>query len=402
MGKEWGKLTRGVTVRDFATGQRIQIAFTYKGTRCREILKAPVSKANIKYAANLLGEIQNNIERKTFSYVEYFPESPKARIFGVIGNRSKTVLEYLDEYQMACIKRGLSASSIEGYRKIKNNVTELHDIRVIDLTPSTLKDYVITSGNSAKTLRNKFSYLRSALAEAVTEGLVPINPIDTIKLSNYVQKDNKVSPDGEHNDVDPFKPVEIQAIYSKCREDELNIVQFVFNTGMRPSEWSALKWSDIDFINNQVNVTSAIVVGQTKGTKTKAGRRSIPLNEVAMSALLRQKALTFLHNDYIFMQVQTRVQLPKKELNRVNPDSFRKHQWSRILKAAGVRYRYPYQMRHTFATMHISSGENLWKLANWMGHASPEMLFRHYGSFIEEFQQNDTATTRESGLSKKL
>lgn len=396
MGKEWGKLTRGVTVRGFVTGQRIQIAFTYKGTRCREILKVPISKANIKYAANLLGEIQNNIERKTFSYIEYFPESPKAKVFGVVGDRTKTVLQYLEEYQMACIKRGLSPSSIDGYRKIKNNMVELHDIKVVDLTPATLKEYVTQSKTSPKTLRNRFSYLRSALAEAVTDGLCMVNPVDTIKLSNYVQKDNKVNPDGEHSDVDPFKPKEIDAIYKKCREDELNIVQFVFNTGMRPSEWSALKWSDIDFVNHQVSVNVAIVNGQEKGTKTKAGRRIIPLNEMALAALTRQKELTLLHNDYVFMQMQTRVQLPKKELNRINPDSFRKHQWSRILKAAGVRYRYPYQMRHTFATMHISSGENLWKLANWMGHASPEMLFRHYGSFIEEFQQNDTTTTREA------
>jgi integrase len=394
MGKEWGKLSRGVTIREFANVQRIQVRFTYKGISCREVLKTPVSKANIKYATNLLGEIQNNIERNTFSYVEYFPESPKARLFGVTGNRSKTVVDYLDEYQMACIKRGLSPSSIEGYRKIKNGIKILHDIRVVDLTPSVLKDYVIQSGNAAKTLRNKFSYLRTALAEAVTEGLVPINPIDTIKLSNYVQKDNKVSPEGDHGDIDVFRPAEIDAIYSKCREDELNIVQFVFNTGMRPSEWSALQWKDIDFIHHQVNVTTAIVIGQTKGTKTKAGRRTIPLNEIAMAALHRQKALTFLHNDYIFLQMQTRVQFPKRELIRTNPDSFRKHQWSRILKAAGVRYRYPYQMRHTFATMHISSGENLWKIANWMGHASPEMLFRHYGSFIEEFQHKGTYRAR--------
>lgn len=395
MGKEWGQLPRGITVRDNASGQRIQLAFTYKGARCRELLKIPVTKTNIKYAANLLGEIQNSIERQTFSYADYFPESPKVKRFGLVADKSKTVGDYLDEYQMGCIKRGLSPSSIDGYRKLKLSLEALHEIRVIDLTPATLKDFVLKSGNSPKTLRNKFSYLRSALAEAVTEGLVLINPIDTIKLSNYVQKDNKVNNKGTHNDVDPFKPTEINAIYKACNEEELNIIQFVFNTGMRPSEWSALKWTDIDFVNKQVNVTTAIVVGQTKGTKTKAGRRSIPLNDIALSALNRQKAITFMFNDFIFVKSKTRVQLPSGEMNRINPDSFRKHIWSRILQLAGVRYRYPYQMRHTFATMHISNGVNLWEIANWMGHASPEMLFRHYGSFISEFNKNDTLVTRK-------
>ena len=400
MGKEWGKLPRGISIRDNASGQRMQLAFTYKGVKCREQLIIPITKANIKYGANLLGEMQNKIERKTFNYAEYFPNSSKLKLFGIQIDKSKRVIDYLDEYQMACLKRGLSPSTIEGYRKLKLSVKDLHEIAVVDLTPATLKAYVTGSGNAPKTLRNKFSYLRSALAEAVTEGLVPLNPIDTIKLSNYVSKDNKVQLSGTHNDIDPFTPNEIQAIYDHCRPSELNLIRFVFNTGMRPSEWSALKWSDIDFINQEVHVTTAIVHNQVKGTKTSAGRRSIPLNIIALYALQEQKAFTFLHNDFVFMKMQTRVQLPKKELNRVDPDSFRKHQWSRVLKASGVRYRYPYQMRHTYATMHISSGENIWKIAKWLGHASPEMLFRHYGSFIEEFEQKDTTGTREGNINK--
>ncbi|MFP1497602.1 tyrosine-type recombinase/integrase [Escherichia coli] len=53
-------------------------------------------------------------------------------------------------------------------------------------------------------------------------------------------------------------------------------------------------------------------------------------------------------------------------------------------KKAGVRYRNPYQTRHTFATRHISQGVNLFWLAGQMGHKGPEMLFRHYGSYLAE------------------
>lgn len=398
MGEERRKLPRGVSIKKNRASEALQVAFTYKGVRCREVLKLVPTTRNIKYAANLLGEIQNAIERKTFQYADYFPESSKLAIFGGKVDRRKTVADYLEEYQQSAIKRGLSPSTIEGYRKLKLAVQELHDIPVTELTPAILKQYVRKSVNSPKTLRNKFSYLRTALAEAVTDGLVEINPIDSIKLSNYVEKNNKVGLEGEHEDIDPFSPKEVQAIYDKCRPDELNIIEFVFNTGMRPSEWSALRWSDIDWINKQALVKVAIVHHQMKGTKTNAGKRSIPLNNTAINALVRQKPLSFLADGFVFPKdLMMPVQLPNGELNRINPDSFRKHKWSRILKAAGVRYRYPYQMRHTFATRHISQGVNLWQLANWMGHASPEMLFRHYGRFIEEYQkieQNDTQMTR--------
>ena len=406
MGEKRRKLPRGVSIKQNRASESLQVAFTYKGVRCREVLRIEPTTRNIKYADNLLGEIQNAIERKTFQYADYFPNSTKLRIFGRQVDRTKTVIDYLDEYQDAAKLRGLSPSTLEGYRKLKKSLAELHDVPVTELTPALLKDFVRRSGNSPKTLRNKFSYLRSALAEALTDGLVEINPIDTIKLSNYVAKDNKVSLDGEHNDIDPFTPSEVESILNHARQDEINIVKFVFNTGMRPSEWSALRWDDIDFINNLVVVKVAIVHHQMKGTKTNAGKRAIPLNDEALEALNAQKALSFVGGEFVFPQkVGMPVQLPSGEMNRINPDSFRKHKWSRILKSAGVRYRYPYQMRHTFATRHISQGVNLWQLANWMGHASPEMLFRHYGKFIEDYEktkQNDTQMTLTKGSQIKL
>tara|TARA_X000001388_G_scaffold60537_1_gene45927 strand:+ start:15967 stop:17205 length:1239 start_codon:yes stop_codon:yes gene_type:complete len=400
MDKKWGAMPRGVTIRTGANGPRIQINFTFKGVRCRELLKVPVTKPNIKYAANLLGEIQNKIERETFRYADYFPTSSKLKIFGGAVDRGKVVGAYLEDYLAAVRKRGLSPSTIKGYDKLSTSLSELHPIPVTELSPALLKKFVLKSGNSPKTLRNKFSFLRTALAEAVTDGLVSTNPIDGVKLSNYVEKNNKVDLDGDHEDIDPFTPAEVEAIYKHCRPEELNIVELVFNTGMRPSEWSALKWDEIDFVHKTLVVKAAIVHNEMKGPKSRAGKRSLPLNVAALTALNRQKQLSFLARGFVFPKnLNIGPELPNGELNRVNPDSFRKHKWSRILTAAGVRYRYPYQMRHTFATRHISEGMNLWQLANWMGHSSPEMLFRHYGRFIEDYQkkeQNGTNTARGS------
>lgn len=403
MGTKWGALPRGVTVREHKSGkQTIQVAFTYKGVRCREPLDIPVTKRNINYAGNLIGEIKNAIERDTFKYADYFPKSKKLMIFGHQVDKGKTVGEYLEDYQESAIKRGLSPSTIEGYRKLKLSLSELHKTPIVELTAARLKAFIRDSKNSTKTLRNKFSYLRSALAEAVTDGLVEINPVDTIKLSNYVRKDNKVSLEGVHDDVDPFTPKEVEAILTECKPDEINIVQLGFSCGLRPSEWSALRWSDINFDKKELTVSIAIVHHTKKGPKTKAGKRKVPLDSQAIIALKQQRLLSKNIDGFVFTKTRsTRVQFPNGELNRINPDSFRKHRWGKILERAKVRYRYPYQMRHTFATRHISQGENLWKLANWMGHSSPEMLFRHYGSYIEEYEkqsQNDTPMTRKSDM----
>ncbi|EFL91459.1 hypothetical protein REG_1604 [Candidatus Regiella insecticola LSR1] len=66
------------------------------------------------------------------------------------------------------------------------------------------------------------------------------------------------------------------------------------------------------------------------------------------------------------------------------------------MKRAGIRYRNPYQTRHTFATMHISQGANLFWLASQMGHKGPEMLFRHYGAYLKEYSEMTEAVHQKS------
>ena len=95
-------LPRGVTIRQNKTKDTLVITFTYKGVLCREPLsRLTIDNKNIKYAERLLAEIQNNIEKGTFSYPKYFPNSKKLILFGV-NNREKRVIDYLEEYLVIC------------------------------------------------------------------------------------------------------------------------------------------------------------------------------------------------------------------------------------------------------------------------------------------------------------
>jgi integrase len=50
---------------------------------------------------------------------------------------------------------------------------------------------------------------------------------------------------------------------------------------------------------------------------------------------------------------------------------------------AQLKYRYPYQARHTFATKHLSKGFNPLWVANQMG-TSPEMIYKHYAVYLQK------------------
>ncbi|EPN4105137.1 DUF3596 domain-containing protein [Enterobacter hormaechei] len=381
--KESPKLPRGVTIRKHRNGETINITFTYKGVKCREPLSnLDVTQKNIKYAERTLGEIYNNIERGTFVYAEYFPRSTRLKIFGNAA-AGKTVKMYLDEYLVICETRKLSPSTIGGYKKCRSALSSLHMFPASELTPAALKTWIQSQKTTLKTIRNQLSFLRSALDEAVTDGVLQINPVSLVTASRY--QSDKSEAESSYV-VDPLSPAEVDALLSAAGNKQWeNLFRFAIQTGLRSSELCALRWRDIDFVSRTAHVQNASVVGVIKGTKTKAGTRKVELTEEALKALASQKLFTFMKGETIFED-------PKSNKPWASADAIRKKAWVPILRKAGIRYRNPYQTRHTFATSHISKGVNLFWLAGQMGHKGPEMLFRHYGTYLKEY---DGQTTRK-------
>ncbi|MBL5932264.1 site-specific integrase [Lelliottia amnigena] len=377
--KKSPKLPRGITIRKHSSDETINITFTYRGVKCREPLSnLEVNNKNLKYAERMLGEIHNKIERGTFVYAEYFPRSARLKIFGNAAT-GKTVKMYLDEYLKICETRGLSPSIIDGYKKCRSALASLNIFPASELTPAALKNWIQSQTTTLKTLRNRLSFLRSSLDEAITDGVLQINPVSLVTASRYLS--NKTESESDYI-VDPLTPAEVNALLGSAGNKQWeNLFKFAIHTGLRSSELCALRWEDIDFIHKTAHVQSASVSGVIKGTKTKAGTRKVDLTEEAMLALTQQKAFTFMKNATIFED-------PKTQKPWANADAIRKKAWVPTLRKAGIRYRNPYQTRHTFATRQISQGVNLFWLAGQMGHKGPEMLFRHYGTYLKDYDGN--------------
>lgn len=68
----------------------------------------------------------------------------------------------------------------------------------------------------------------------------------------------------------------------------------------------------------------------------------------------------------------------------LDDQQMRKGSWIPTLERAEVRYRYPYQTRHTFASHLLMSGEPELVVARLLGHTTVEMVRRSYGKFIKQ------------------
>ena len=121
-------------------------------------------------------------------------------------------------------------------------------------------------------------------------------------------------------------------------------------------------------------------MGVMKPPKTEAGIRDVELTLSALEALERQKEFTRLQGDRVFHN-------PRTKKPWWSDAQIRRTCWIHAVKKAGVRYRNPYQTRHTYASTHLSNGRNPWWLAKQMGHETVEMINRHYGRWIPEHRQ---------------
>ena len=119
----------------------------------------------------------------------------------------------------------------------------------------------------------------------------------------------------------------------------------------------------MDWVNGKVRVRRALVCGQIKSPKTEAGERDVLLLPAALAALQSQKEYTLQADFRVF-------HYPHWNKPWANYQQICKGAWKPLLKKAGVRYRYPYQTRHTYASMLLSAGENMLWVANQMGHVN--------------------------------
>ncbi|WP_311968875.1 Arm DNA-binding domain-containing protein [Pseudomonas baltica] len=349
----------------------IEITFMYRGVRCRERITLKPSPTNLKKAEQHKAAIEHAISIGTFDYAVTFPGSPRAAQFAPEASR-ETVNGFLTRW-LAAKKKHLASSSFDGYRKIVELrlLPALGDHMLVDLKRKIVRDWLDTLLVGNKTLSNIQSCLRSALNDACEEELIELNP-----LAGWTYSRKEAPP--KEDDVDPFAPEEQAAILGVLQGQARNLVQFALWTGLRTSELVALDWGDVDWLRGEVMITKAMTQasgGIAEVPKTSAGRRSVKLLRPALEALKAQKEHTFLADREIF-------QNPRTGERWTGDQPIRKTMWVPAMKKAGVRYRRPYQTRHTYASMMLSAGEHPMWVAKQMGHTDWTMIARVYGRWL--------------------
>lgn len=352
----------------------IEITFTYRRIRCRERIKLQPTPANLKRASQHRAAILDAIIKGTFNYAATFPDSPRRLQFADSPSQVITVERYLETW-IAQRKSQLKASTWRSYRAIVTLIIkQFGTLNLVELKRPALKKWLSGLKCGNKRLANIQSPLRQALHDAVMDELLETNP-----MHDWIYKNADAIK--AEDDVDPFTIEEETAILEKLSGQAANLFSFLFWTGLRTSEVIALRWSDIDWHRGEFKISRARTqaAAEPETPKTASGRRVVKLLPPALDALVAQKAHTYLAGQEVFHD-------PRYNAPWGGDQPIRDGFWGPALRRAKVRYRRPYQTRHTYASRMLTAGESPMWVAAQMGHSDWGMIRRVYGKWIPDAQ----------------
>lgn len=374
-------MPRGVEIR----ASSIRIIYSRGGKQERRTLlqngqPLPPTPANIKYAERTAAEIREKIRLGMFSEIEYFGKSQE--------QESALTLQNLFNHWLDAQR--IEPSTRAGYTSaIKFWCEALRPARIVKtLKPSDILKVVAKRHDlSGKTVNNYVSVLREALELAVRDEVLNQNPAAEVPRAKH----QKEPPD-------PFSRDESDAIIEEVSRNfpgqVHNLIEFWAWTGLRTSEIFALRWKNVDLASGTILVSDAVVRGVQKSrTKTNTAR-TVKLNSRALKALQRQIEQTEADGGEVFKD-------PRYGTPWVDERAFRRSFWTPTLKSLGIRYRRPYNLRHTYATAMLMVGMTPAFCAKQLGH-SVEMFLRTYSKWLDGAQNDLEMQRLEASLTGKL
>jgi integrase len=252
----------------------------------------------------------------------------------------------------------------------------------------------LDEGYNTNYIRKMHQLLHQAFNQAVKWKKIAYNPAAEADPPSIKKEEMKI-----------WALNELQKFLNECK-NERNYITFVLAvyTGMRRGEILGLKWSDIDFDKKIIHVNRSLAYVPNKGyvlttPKTKNAKRQIPISDHVIKELLIHKTnqeewkqrlgTAYEDNNLVICTEMGTVQDPRN-ISRV---------MSRLCELSRVTPIRFHDIRHTHASILISSGVDIVKVSARLGHANPKITLEIYAHLLPNIQ-DDVAEIFENELNK--
>ncbi len=327
------------------------------------------TKGNCEYWDEVRREFVSAAKKGKVNYSQYFPSGGNSKKVAHLQGDELTIRQWLDLYiedlQKPRLKPRTTNTIVINKRRVEVLKKKFGNKNLSELSYREVDQWIEKQNITQKTVENKLAPLRWCYAKAKKKRIIPEN----IFSDGYPD-----APAESLHVKDAFTPDEIHKILTVDMPEHVkNMTIFWLYSGLRTGEITALKWSKWDKINNTIIIDEVRRQGkQELGAKTQAGVRKFSLMPQAIEVLKRQEKISKFNPENDEKLIFLNESLPW--------DYDFAACWRGILKAAKVRYRIPYNLRHTFATMKLSYEgiESIGLLSHDIGHDSIKTTKKSY------------------------
>ena len=334
-------------------------------------------------------------------------------------NLNLTINSYFKIWQK--IKSGVRESSFSTYLRLYQRYieTQFGETKLKDLTYSKVvlfyKDLLENHGLGISSVNNINVVLSMILNVAIRDGVLRTNPC------NGALKELKRKYAGTKKEVKALTKAEQEVFEDFLKKPGIfhclyPLITVMLYTGIRVGELGGMRWADIDFEKNQIEIAHTLLFEEKPGQKgsvfslnppkTKTSERKIPMNPKVRDALLREKNRQLAdgiscnvtvngYSDFVFLDDNGSL-IHYKKLN---------HRLDRISKAIDNEIKsngtvngltsfphvHSHMLRHTFATRMREAGADIKATADIMGHTEVNLTLNTYTDASEDFKRQEIA-----------
>jgi integrase len=287
----------------------------------------------------------------------------------------------------------MALSTLKGYREILDRIfrPEIGEEPFEEILYSRLSELVAdnTQDSKKKTYNNITSAVRTAFKFGYNDLPGKTNPALALPSFRITTKDRPK--------VDPFTIQDAESIIAASHrmhgEWYGNYEEFRFFTGLRQSEEFALEVEDCNLVTGKINVTKAVVEEEMKNrTKTNQDReimlcpRALEVLRVQLALRERMLAAGIINHNFVFFSaVGEPLETTYLPYNR----------WTEVLSTLPVRFRKPYNARHSYTSWRLMIGHNRLLVAYEDGHSVATME-RTYAAWTKGAKPEDVELIKQA------
>ncbi len=302
----------------------------------------------------------------------------------------QTLGAYLDDW-LATVGPSLRPTTADLYRRAVDNwiIPRIGAVPLQALTPKHLQDLYATlftsgrvdgtGGLSARSVRLAHQVLHLALDRAADWRLIARNPA-AARLD---------LPRMRRQPMQTWTGKEARDFLEATAMDRLGALwSLMVSTGLRRGEALGLRWEDVDLNADRLSVVQTVVVASSRAylsePKTATGRRSVSLHPEVVSALARHSLRQDEERHLVGSAWQESGLVFTTSIGTLIHPRNVARDFQLAVRRAGARPIRLHDLRHTAATLALTSGANPKQVQEMLGHSRVAITLDVYSHVNEE------------------